>query len=304
MLSILKKPTPVEVIHAEFDSAQDRILDECDKILAELKIPTETQIEKKANMLKELGFVNSETVHQANSLQEKAKKIENQINLTQSQAELIRYFKYKYPFDKFITIDELEKICTKYDLIHAPAQNYVKDIPEKNVLEMKNRRQLDSTDQIPELFHVDEVNGKEEFKKFLKVLGKNKPEFTNDEVLELHRIYRGYINHGVKSWVFGGTSDYMVFYDAKTALNFDFGIKSYSKVDRSGLFIAAPKSHFNLGGLTKKSKFGFFNVTVQEVKDPVVFEYCKNDICRIITKWGTEDDQSYLDPSLINETLN
>ena len=48
MLSILKKPTPVEVIHAEFDSAQDRILDECDKVLAELQIPTETQIEKKA----------------------------------------------------------------------------------------------------------------------------------------------------------------------------------------------------------------------------------------------------------------
>lgn len=72
----------------------------------------------------------------------------------------------------------------------------------------------------------------------------------------------------------------------------------------SGFFIAAPKSHFNLKDLNKKSKYGFFNVTVTEVKDPVVFEYCKNDICRINTMWGTEDDKSYLDPILFNEKMN
>jgi hypothetical protein len=76
-------------------------------------------------------------------------------------------------------------------------------------------------------------------------------------------------------------------------------------IDKSGFFIAAPKTHFNLKGLTQKSKFGFFNVlTVTVPKDPIVFEYCKNGICRIITKWGTSDDQSYLDPALTNEIYN
>jgi hypothetical protein len=81
-------------------------------------------------------------------------------------------------------------------------------------------------------------------------------------------------------------------------------VRTIIRTNKKGLFIAAPKSHFNLEGLNKKSKFGFFNVTVTEVKDPVVFEYCKNDIVRIVTKWGTEDDKAYLDPILTDEKLN
>ena len=155
MLSILKKPTPVEVIHAEFDSAQDRILDECDKILAELQIPTETQIEKKASIMEELGFINSEIIQQAKVLKERTQKIEQKINLTIIQAESIRYFKQKYPFEKFITVDELNRICEKYNLIHAPVSNYIKDIPEKNVNEMLNCTKLDVEDKYVPVFQVE-----------------------------------------------------------------------------------------------------------------------------------------------------
>lgn len=68
---VIPKKVTVEEIHKEFDTAQDRILDECDRVLAELNIPTESKIEKKAKMLEELGFVNSETVHQAKKFWEK-----------------------------------------------------------------------------------------------------------------------------------------------------------------------------------------------------------------------------------------
>lgn len=292
MLSILKKPTPVEVIHAEFDSAQDRILDECDKVLAELQIPTETQIEKKASIMEELGFVNSETIQQAKILKERTQKVEQKINLTTTQAESIRYFKQKYPFEKFITVDELNRICEKYNLIHAPAQNYIKDIPEKNVIEMKNCKKLESKDFF-ESYDVLHLN-----QKHFKL---NTPKFiikTCVEGIELKNIkHNGHNNNMCINKFFNlpiGTKYYKYnTMDFKTIT-----------IDKKGLFVAAPKSHFNLDGLTKKSKFGFFNVTVQEVKDPVVFEYCKNDICRIITKWGTDDDQSYLDPSLTNEIFN
>lgn len=234
------KIATVEEIHAQFDSAESRILDQCDTILAELQIPTETQIEKKAKLLQQLGFENSETVKQASVLKKRRREIETKINLTKQQANLIRSYKVKYPLEKFITVEELERICNKYNLIHAPVKNYIKDIPEKNVLEMTNCKKLDDYDK--------------------KEIRNN---FFNKEFL---------INSIV--------------------------------IDKSGLFIAAPSSHFNLDGLDKKSQYGYFNVEKYEVKDPVVFEYCKNNICRIVTKWGTEDDQAYLDPLLTNEIEN
>lgn len=303
MISLLKKTVPVEVIHTEFDSAQDRILDECSKVLAELKIPTETQIERKAAMLEELGFVNSETVHQAKSLKQRAKEIETQLNLTRSQVKSIYYFKQKYPFEKFITVDELERICEKYNLIHAPARNYIRDIPEKNVLEMKKCKKLDDSDKCELIMNFPDIS-----KVFLKAIGKKDTIFTYSEVLVLAKKYwdnplsiMKWFENASSTWSFailkgmrGGISPGTDEYD----------FTQVEKIDRAGIFIAAPKSHFNLNGLSKKSKFGFFNVTVHEVKDPVVFEYCKDNLCRIITKWGTDDDQSYLDPALINELLN
>lgn len=40
-----KQQFTVEQIHAEFDSGEERILAECNKILSNLNIPTETQVE-------------------------------------------------------------------------------------------------------------------------------------------------------------------------------------------------------------------------------------------------------------------
>lgn len=306
---VILKVATVEQIHAEFDSGEERILSECDKILSELQIPTETQIERKASIMKDLGFVNSETVKQAEKLSENSKQIQQKIDITAKQAETIKYFKNKYPFEKFITVDELERICNKYNLIHAPVSNYIKDIPEKNVLEMKNCKKLEHEDKNTILFIIDKVNNPKDFKRMLEILGKdpNKWELTNNDVIDSHKKYnRGNYQGSTvyTSWIFDGGSDNMVFVDLKDRHNLNFRIEKYHKVDKSGLFIAAPKSHFNLKGLDKKSKFGFFKVETFEVKDPVVFEYCKDNICRIITKWGTDDDKSYLDPVLQNEILN
>ena len=75
-------------------------------------------------------------------------------------------------------------------------------------------------------------------------------------------------------------------------------------INKQSLFVAAPKSHFNLEGISKENEYGFFDVNHVEVKDPIVFEFCKNNLVRLVTKWGTEDDQSYLDPIVQNENLN
>lgn len=298
------KIATVEEIHAEFDSAESRILDQCDTILAELQIPTETQIEKKAKLLQQLGFENSETVKQASVLKERTREIETKIHLTKQQADLIRSYKVKYPLEKFITVEELERICNKYNLIHAPVKNYIKDIPEKNVLEMTNYKRLDYYDREDTSYKL--IGLKSNY--LLQVFGKIEPIFTS---YDLKRV--NYNFDALKEWINKGerTFGYCIAHygidgnKGKEEPNInDYDFKSIEKINKSGLFIAAPSSHFNLDGLDKKSQYGYFNVEKYEVKDPVVFEYCKNNICRIVTKWGTEDDQAYLDPLLTNEIEN
>ena len=118
MLSLLKKPTvTVEQIHAEFDSAQERLLAEPSRILNNLQI--ERQIENKGEDLKSLGFVKSEVVTRIKGIQEARTQAED-------LARRIQYFKMKYPYEKFITVDELERICKKYNLVHAPVAHYIK----------------------------------------------------------------------------------------------------------------------------------------------------------------------------------
>lgn len=275
------KKVTVEQIHAEFDSAQERILQECNKILSSLEIPKEEKLENKAQKLIELGFENSEPVKQAKSLWQKKEKIEQQIDLTRQQAEKLKYFIQKYPFEKFITVDEFEKICNKYNLVHAPVKNYIKDVPEKNVIEMQNVKQLENDEKAESLYIAYEVRFRHiqrlEALWFETNIGLGKPLKFDDFIVE-HGVYKtphGYLH-----------------------------LDNIQKINREGLFIAAPKSHFNLEGLEKKSKFGLFQTETFEVKDPVVFEYCKNNIIRIITKWGTDDDKSYLDETLINSKLN
>lgn len=296
------KIATVEEIHAEFDSAESRILDQCDTILAELQIPTETQIEKKAKLMQDLGFVNSETVKQAEVLKERTREIETKINLTKQQADLIRSFKVKYPLEKFITVEELERICNKYNLIHAPVKNYIKDIPEKNVLEMINCKKLEYRDKLINQYKLKSKDSR--FQQFLNAIGKPDGIIEDGEDVDLlNKFSKERSNYTNNPW--GKTNDtwtYVIWKGIGEIGTYSFDI--IERIDKSGLFIAAPSSHFNLDGLDKKSQYGYFNVEKYEVKDPVVFEYCKNNICRIVTKWGTEDDKAYLDPLLTNEIEN
>ena len=117
MLKLFKsQETLIKEIHNEFDTAEDRLLKQADDIIAELNIPTESKIEERASRLSKIGFVKSEPVKQADSLVKKRKDISNTIVKNKEQAELIKYYKHTYPFIKFITEDELDRICEKYKL--------------------------------------------------------------------------------------------------------------------------------------------------------------------------------------------
>lgn len=299
MFNLTTKKTARQLIteiHNEFDTAEDRLLEQADNLLAELNVPTETEIEQKAATLKNLGFINSETVVHANRLSEYREKQKQTLVTTREQAELIRYYKQTYPFQKFLTEMELERICEKYNLVFAPVANYIKDVPEKNIKEISSCASLKECDEIIDTYEITKVDDdNNHFEKMLKILGKDNRFFSQKEVREITLKYRG---RAVDEWCF--TSDqHMLFYDIKQQHGLSFSIREFRKVEKDGLFIAAPPSNFNLKGLVKKGKFSFLNVKVTEVKDPIVFRYVRGGV-QVLSKWGLEGE----DESLVNEKLN
>jgi hypothetical protein len=283
----------VEEIHKAFDKAEVEVLGECAKVLAELKIPTETQLEKKAQMMREIGFVASETIEQAKVLRDKSEEIKKERDAKKLVADTINEFRVSYPKEKFITEDKLNKLCKKYNLMYAPIKNYIKDVPEKNLLDIKTRKSLQNEDACQNVHY------------FTGVLYD-----WSSSMYERDYYCPGEIPS--EHLTISDTSEYLLEPKLKEKLkelgynkkeiHFTGSVKK--TVTKNGLFVAAPKSHFNLDGISKENEFGFFDVKHVEVKDPIVFEFCKNGMVRIITKWGTEDDQSYLDPIVQNPTDN
>jgi len=118
--SVAKVTATIEKIHAEFDSASEKLLKEAKEIIAKNKSAS------KGDRLKSLGFSNAEPVTQS---------IENRQK--QELANLIEYYQQWYPHNKFITEEAVKSICEKYGLVFGEAAYYKGDVPEKNLLEME-----------------------------------------------------------------------------------------------------------------------------------------------------------------------
>lgn len=274
----------IQEIHDEFDTAEDRLLQQADSLLKELNIPTQTSIEVKADKLISLGFVNSEVVVKSKGLKETAAKIKTKIVGTREQAELIRYYKQNYPFQKFLTEQELERICEKYNLIFAPVSNYIKDVPEKNINEISAAPVLKNNDIVPIGFIVTDIsfygNHTKEYKDYIREKI-NGLIFTESGVTEgtIRKLAQGFTGVRGDSWYFSSAK--------------------MEKTNKEGLFIAAPISHFDLKGLSKKGKHGFMQVFKIEIKDPIVFRYVRGGV-QVLSKWGLEGQ----DELLVNEINN
>lgn len=269
--------TIVEKIHSAVDNAQDRILKQSKEYINSI---SEKDINK-AERLINIGFINTPDV--------KKTQLEN-IKLNKYKIEYLEYLIKKYPFHKFITIDDFNNICKKYKLIYSSVQNYIKEIPDKNLFEIENGKKLDSVDCRGIGYRIDIVDDLSIANTFFKNFNLNPDFITINDVEKLHLMYQ---SHAPKEWNFNGTSKNMIFYDAMKSTNLEFNITKFTELNYNGYFIAAPKSHFNLTGLTK-NKFGYFLIKQFEIKDPIVFQYCKNDFIRIETKWGIEANDNEL----------
>lgn len=255
----------IQEIHDSFDNAQDELLKQATSIIKQHK----PKLSDKAERLEKLGFVNSETV---------VKNLTNKEVLISSKkdADLVNYYKTSYPFLKFLKEEQLDAICKKYNLIYAPVGRYKEDVPEKNVTEIENAQPLKDIDTLPKMIKALSVKFSDQKTSF--------DRFLNDYPNGLISVEQ------LKKW----------HPEIGTAFHCTYGfhIKNYQEIDKSGLFIAAPKSHFNLEGLKNKA-FGFFNITITEVKDPIVFRYVKGGI-QVLSKWGLEANDEMLQQEILN----
>lgn len=259
--------TTVEKIHRDFDTAQDRLLAEATALISNIDV-------RKADRLAKVGFINSEPVV-------KGKKYKMGCEL----AKTIRHYKQTYPLQKFLTNDELDRICKKYKLIYAPIRNYIRDVPEKNLLEIEQLTPLNQSDVAQDEVFTEVIYG-------FDIVGVSAPRAR---IMGLPKTIPG-----LRATHFTDIDDWI-------RRNFPkVGDRKYicskgivHEISRSGLFIAAPRNHFDLRGLNKTGAFSFLNVRLTEIDDPIVFRYCKGGV-QIVTKWGLEGN----DESLINEKMN
>lgn len=241
--------TIVEQIHQEIDSAHAKLLDTTDQY-------------SKAIKLAAIGFKQVPVVREYELY------------------ETVQYYHNTYPFLKFLTENELKRICDKYNLVIHPIENYIGDVPEKNADEILNAQELKATDEPEDVKYA---------------------ELTKDNTF--------FLTSGNSTWSgIWGSEWYKIpkridgmhfssIYHANDYLN-DLGFTCKYLVgkvvnvteSRTGLFICAPKEMFK----GKNNK-----ISRAEAKDPIVFRYVRGGV-QVLSKWGLEAN----DPSMINPKMN
>lgn len=115
----------VEEIHENFYTASDKALVEAKQLLETI------QVDEKALMMKQLGFIQAKGVVENESVVNEQKRL-------QEEAEIIVHFQQKYPQYKYITVKDTAKVCRKYGLVLGTSDKYKGDIPTKNLMDIKN----------------------------------------------------------------------------------------------------------------------------------------------------------------------
>lgn len=282
-----KEQKLILAIHNDFDSAQDRLLQQARAFLNSAALPQISQSEMVAERLINLGFKNDSQVKEAEHLRKQRIEKTEQIVKTQEEAELIEYYKREYPFLKFLTENELDKICKKYGLVYAPVGNYIKDVPEKNIKEIEVAQAVKYGDGRKNMFYVKyevyDWSTSGGYRNEFVMPNEVKGIWQNPIVIESDRKIQTFT-----------VSDYLSKkYSPKKKIYID--TITVTETNRQGLFICAPESNFDTAKLKKKG-LGFFDFTVTEIKDPIVFRYVRGGI-QVLSKWGLEaSDEMLLNP--------
>jgi hypothetical protein len=306
----------IEEIHAAVDGAEDALLKEAEFILSQPIAQADSKIIQRAERLEKLGFVMAPEVAKSSEARQNIAREKIKKEMSGQLAELIQYYKQTYPFMKFLTVEVLDSICEKYNLIHAPVQSFKGVVPEKNLLEIERAQALKGCDiEMPAIRFVTnrvgfsweaDTNKKvKAFLKYLKLDGFVSIEDIRNVIPERcgpwnrRQFIDVYLSSSEKlkdhTWL------YMLWeHHGKNSVQFNWQYSGIEKQNREGLFICAPAKEFDVTGLTaEKNGFVESQVTLIPVRDPVVYRYVRGGV-QVLSKWGLEAS----DPALLNEVDN
>lgn len=267
----------IEEIHRDFETVSDRNLEEAYRIVNNI----DKDGLEKANRLKALGFRNSSDV---------TSKVEHQNSLDENtrKSEILLEMKERYPNYKFISIENVSKICEKYGLYCGPASHFTGNVPTRNLIAIENYKE-------PETFFsrtISKVNfnwgTSEDIKRKSEFLLSKFCVINNKRSYSSTALTRDAINYLHKN---GITTD----------LNYVEGV-----TENLGFEICAPASDFNTDGLFQEGNFFFkgpsgkLKISTAPMPDPVVLKRISDDGFLIITAWGPEAS----DPLVVNENNN
>lgn len=273
-MNLFKKKQPInakeviEEIHNSFNSAGEILLAEALQIIEEKA----SNINKVERLIK-CGFSQAAEVQQF-----------SMVKVTKEIADLIQHYQVRYPFNKFITEDQVIKICKKYNLVSAPVDRYKGFVPDEKLKQIESFR-LNSSDLPPRLFKVlsawntgvsDFLFRKSGAKHIHKILGLDLiPTNHPDVIMHGNNIFGIRRNNGEIGYI--------------------EKVRLYNH--NQDLQICAPASDMNLVGLQKFGSF-FKSFTDVTVPDPVVLQPVNGGYL-IVAAWGDEAS----DPVVVN-TLN
>lgn len=256
------KADVIAQIHNEFNSAGDKILDANKKFVDEKKLD-------KAKRLKAVGFFGvSEVV-----------EIDNMV-MSQQLSSLIEGYLVRYPNNKFITEKQVEKICSKYNLVCAPIDRYIGFVPDVKLKSIEAFRTYfghsDKREQIAESVDWWSIADN-------KIKG------------EIEHEFGGKIPVGC---IVGSSNTKWLQKKNGEKFSENVWVRSYKTVDTDSLFICAPQREMKLSGLKKVGSL-FARVIVKHFPDPVVLQPVNGGYL-IVTAWGDEAS----DEIVVNEKMN
>lgn len=257
MVKSINKQYPVEVqqIHHEFHSAADNLLLEAKSIIEEARTKNVTKI----NRLELLGFKQAAQVTELKPLQKKA-------DLSKEQLESLAYYQREYPFNKFITEEQVKIICHKYNLVCGEVSRFKGFVPEKNLSDIEKFK-LKHKDNclITSVGSFDNLE--------IRLKGEYYHIYKKDEKDEYNYGYQANFENPTR---FYGS-------DSKAFRVTGISAKSF-EVYNNQLQICAPVKDMDITGLELTEGY---KLTKKHIPDPVVLQPVKNGYL-IITAWGDE----------------
>jgi len=266
----------IEQIHREFETASDRLVTEAEQTIKQSEENIKNTDDKKdllekSKRLQNLGFNQSNQVSEAKITEDEISDNESKIKKSKEDTETVLYYKKNYPDYKFITEEQVETICKKYNLVCGENSRYSGFVPEKNLKEIE---------KFIKKYKFDVFE-------FIPYIGNNLSStkvinFYNLEIREDNGYYHMY-KKGTEDIAFK-SDDGVEFYGGDKYDVFGFQHMGDGRLTKQSLYICAPIKDMDMVGLTIERGYKMKKI---HIPDPVVLQPCRGGYV-ILTAWGDE----------------